>query len=154
MHDIPSPKEQTPAVADAQNNRGQIQHGWGIHPTDQRTVAVITAVAIAAIAGSWLYRGGLSGRLIDIETAAPVQVTFRLDINSADWPEWTVLPGVGETLAKRIVRYRSERGPFRHHAELLQVSGIGPRTFDRMRPYLLPLPPIDDLPEQDVAAEP
>lgn len=152
MHDIPSPKEQTPAVTDTPDDRGQ-QQGWGIRATDQQTVAFIIAVAIAAIAASWIYRGGLRGRLIDIETAAPVQVTFKLDINSADWPEWTVVPGIGEMLAKRIVQYRSERGPFRNHADLLQVNGIGPRTFARMRPYLLPLPEDDDQPKQEVAAQ-
>ena len=76
-------------MTDAQNSRDQIQRGWGIRPTDQQTVAVITAVAIAAIAGSWIYRGGLGGRLIDIETAAPVPVAFQLDINRADWPDRT-----------------------------------------------------------------
>ncbi|MDA1054226.1 MAG: helix-hairpin-helix domain-containing protein [Planctomycetota bacterium] len=70
----------------------------------------------------------------------------------SDWPEWTLLPGIGETLAKRIVQNRSERGLFRHHADLLRVSGVGSRTFERMRPYLLPLPEENHLPEQDVAA--
>lgn len=151
MHDIPSQEQQTPVVNDPGNNPVQ-QHGWGIRPTDQLTVAVITAVAIAAIGASWIYRGGLRGRLIDIETAVPVEVTFQLDINHADWPEWTLLPGVGETMAKRIVLDRSERGPFRAHTDLLRVSGVGPRTFDRMRPYLLPLPEAVDSPEQEVAA--
>ncbi|MBI2478982.1 MAG: helix-hairpin-helix domain-containing protein [Planctomycetia bacterium] len=90
--------------------------------------------------------------MIDIETAEPVTVTFQLDINEATWPEWTLLPGVGETLAKRIVQNRDERGPFRNHADLLRVSGVGPRTFERMRPYLLPLPETDDLPEQEAVA--
>jgi competence protein ComEA len=138
-------------VADSQNNSDR-KHGWGIRANDQTTVAVITAVAIAVIAASWVYRGGLRGRLIDIETAAPVQVTFQIDINTADWPEWTLLPGVGETMAKRIVQDRSERGLFRDHAELRRVSGLGPRTFERMRPYLLALPQQNDLAEREAAA--
>ena len=117
------------------------------------TVAVITAIAIAAIGANWIYRGGLRGRLIDIETAAPVPVAFQLDINRADWPEWTLLPGIGETLAKRIVQDRDERGLFHHHRELMRVSGVGPRTFDRLRPYLLPLPEQDDLPEREVITQ-
>lgn len=58
----------------------------------------------------------------------------------SDWPEWTLLPGVGETMARRIVQERTERGQFRDHADLQRVKGIGPRTFERIRPYLLPLP--------------
>jgi competence protein ComEA len=133
-------------VADTQNNLSP-QHGWGIRSTDQLAVAVITAVALAIIVASWIYRGGLDGRVIDIETAAPVAVTFQLDINNADWPEWTLLPGIGETLAKRIVQNRDERGRFRSHADLLRVSGVGPRTMERMRPYLLPLPEENAHPE-------
>ena len=128
------------------------RQGWGIRSSDQWTVAVLTVVAIAAIAASWIYRGGLAGRLIDIESAEPVVITFKLDINQAAWPEWTLLPGVGEKLAKRIVQYRSEHGPFRNHADLLQVGGIGPRTFERMRPFLLPLPDAAVSADQEVAS--
>jgi competence protein ComEA len=151
LHDIHSQSEQTPAVADSQNNLSQ-QQGWGIRSADQLTVAVITAIALAAIVASWIYRGGLSGRMIDIDTAEPVVLTFQLDINEAAWPEWTLLPGVGETLAKRIVQHRSERGPFRNHADLLRVSGVGPRTFERIRPYLLPLPDDSDRTDQEAVA--
>ncbi len=115
--------------------------GWGIRSRDQVTVAAITVVALLAIAGSWLYRGGLSGRLIDIDTAAKTEITFVLDINTADWPEFTLLPGVGEKMAKRIVEDRTQRGNFQAHDDLRRVSGIGPRTIDRMRPYLLPIAP-------------
>ena len=90
--------------------------------------------------------------MIDIDTAEPVALTFRLDINEAAWPEWTLLPGVGETLAKRIVQNRNEKGPFRSHADLLRVGGVGPRTFERMRPYLLPLPDDSNHTDQEAAA--
>ena len=78
-----------------------------------------------AIVGSWAYRGGLQGRLIDIEHAKPRPITFHLDINRAAWPEWTLLPGIGETLAKRIVASRESDGPFRNHADVMRVHGIG-----------------------------
>ncbi|MBC8354872.1 MAG: helix-hairpin-helix domain-containing protein [Planctomycetes bacterium] len=151
MHDIPTPGEQTPAVTNDQNNLDR-PRGWGIRSTDQVTVAVFTGVAIALVAASWVYRGGLRGRLIDIESAPPAQVTFQLDINSAEWPEWTLLPGVGETLAKRIVQNRDEQGRFRSHEDVGRVNGIGPRTIERMRAYLLPLSEEGDRTEQELAA--
>jgi competence protein ComEA len=88
---------------------------------------------------SWVYQGGLRGGLIDVETAGHRPLLFQLDINRAEWTEWSVLPGIGEMLAKRIVRARHDHGPFRSHQELLRVQGIGPRTLDRIRPYLLPM---------------
>lgn len=136
-------------MADA-DNKPDRQHGW-IRSTDQVTVAVITAIAIALIIASWVYRGGLRGQMIDIETAEPVQVTFQLDINRAEWPEWTLLPGIGETLAKRIVQNREEQGPFPSHADIRRVKGVGPRTIERMKPFLLPMPDVDDRPNQEIA---
>jgi len=116
-----------------------------IHSADQATLAFITAAALIVIVACWIYQGALRGRLIDIEQTPPQTVTFQLDINQAEWPEWTVLPDVGETLAKRIVAEREAGGPFRDHTDLLRVRGIGPRTLERLRPYLLPLPNAADV---------
>ena len=53
------------------------------------------------------------------------------------------MPSIGEQLAKRIVADRQENGPFRDHGDLRRVRGIGPRTLETMRPYLLPLADIE-----------
>ena len=114
--------------------------GWLLRARDQSSVATLTVFSLLLIAGSWIYYGGLSDRSIDIEHAEPRQISFQLDINAADWPEWTVLPGIGEVLANRIVESREAEGPFQDHADLLRVRGIGPRTLSRIEPYLLPMP--------------
>lgn len=107
---------------------------------DQAVTAVVTALSLVAIAGWCLTQARLRGRLIDIETAEPIAITFQLDVNAADWPELALLPNIGEQLAKRIVEDRSLRGPFRDLSDLRRVRGIGPKTLDGMLPYLLPLP--------------
>ena len=56
------------------------------------------------------------------------------------WPELSQLPGIGETLARRIVESRVDDGPFVDHSDLTRVRGIGPRTLARIAPYLLPMP--------------
>ena len=89
--------------------------------------------------GSWLYQGGLRGRVIDIDQVPHRPIPFQLAINEAEWTEWAVLPGLGEMLSKRIVESRRINGPFRSHDDLRRVSGIGPRTLNRIRPYLLPV---------------
>ena len=65
---------------------------------------------------------------------ASVSVSGPVNINAADAEELTRLPGVGPARADAIVRLRSERGGFRSLDELLDVSGIGPVTFERMKP--------------------
>ena len=48
-----------------------------------------------------------------------------LDLNSAAAEELEELPGIGSELARRIVEYREENGPFETVEELMEVSGIG-----------------------------
>lgn len=97
--------------------------------------------ALIGVSAYWLAQGGLSGRLIEIDRATPESVAFELDVNAADWPELSVLPNIGETLAKRIVESRQADGPFADVDDLQRVRGIGPKTLEQIRPYLRPLPP-------------
>ncbi|OYV95602.1 MAG: hypothetical protein B7Z73_02330 [Planctomycetia bacterium 21-64-5] len=95
---------------------------------------------------AWWYRqGGADGRLIEIDREPPRTARFLVDVNQADWPELAQLPGIGQTLAQRIVTSRQERGPFLDHSELRRVRGIGPKTLEKMRPYLRPIPPAADV---------
>jgi len=68
-------------------------------------------------------------------------IGLKIDPNSAPWWELTIIPGVGEVTARRIVSFRSKNGgtvdrPFRHPADLQGVYGIGPKTAARLAPYL------------------
>lgn len=76
-------------------------------------------------------------------TRRPPEPSLRpgaLELDRATAPEWERLPGIGPSLAARIVADRAERGPFRSPEGLLRVRGIGPRTLERIRPYLAPAP--------------
>jgi competence ComEA-like helix-hairpin-helix protein len=63
-----------------------------------------------------------------------------LEMDRATASDWERLPGIGPSLAARIVADRAERGPFQTPEGLLRVRGIGPRTLERIRPYLAPTP--------------
>jgi len=110
---------------------------------DEPAVAALVLAALVAIGVYWWQQGGWQGRLIEIDRAAPLEARFAVDINLAPWGELAQMPGIGETLAKRIVALRAERGPFVAHEDLLRVKGIGPKTLDRMRPFLLPMAGAD-----------
>ncbi len=60
----------------------------------------------------------------------------QVDVNTADVAELERLPGIGPSLANRIVAYRTQHGRFHHPEELRSISGMGPKTFaaikDRM----------------------
>jgi competence protein ComEA len=112
---------------------------------DQAVVAALVMMALVGVGVYWLTQGGLSGRLIEIDRATPQSVAFELDINAAGWPELSVLPNIGETLAKRIVESRQADGPFADVDDLQRVRGIGPKTLEQIRPYLRPLPPAGNV---------
>jgi competence protein ComEA len=59
-----------------------------------------------------------------------------IDINTATETELTQLPGVGPSLARRIVEYRTANGPFQLPDDLQNVSGIGASKFAKMEPYI------------------
>lgn len=53
-----------------------------------------------------------------------------VNINTANVEELDALPGIGATLAQRIIDYREQHGPFTSPAGLLQVEGIGEGTLE------------------------
>ena len=64
-----------------------------------------------------------------------VEVTL-VDLNTAGIEDLATLPGIGEGLAKRIVDYRTEHGPFEGPEGLLEVSGIGEKKLEELRDYI------------------
>lgn len=92
-------------------------------------VLVIAAVGFRMVTGN---------PYLDIDEVAPRAPVFQVDINAAEWPEISQLPGVGETLASRIVAQR-KTAPYSSVEQLLSVRGIGEKKMEAMRPYLLPI---------------
>ena len=60
----------------------------------------------------------------------------KVDLNTGTATELQQLPGIGKGLAKRIIEYRSTNGPFKSVEELMQVKGIGKKTFAKMKERL------------------
>ncbi|NDJ54016.1 MAG: ComEA family DNA-binding protein [Chloroflexi bacterium] len=62
--------------------------------------------------------------------------TGPININTANQEELEALPGIGPSLAERIIAYREENGPFETIEEIQDVSGIGPSIFDELAPLI------------------
>ena len=56
-----------------------------------------------------------------------------VDLNTASVAELQELPGVGAKVAGRIIEYRQKRGPFKKIEELMNVQGIGEKSFLKLR---------------------
>jgi competence protein ComEA len=104
---------------------------------DQIVLATLVLLGLGGILFWWGWRGGGQGGLVEIDRAEPGELTFQVDVNSADWPELSQLPGIGETLARRIVAERRRDGLFVEVEDIpRRVPGIGPKKFERMKLYL------------------
>lgn len=89
----------------------------------KRIVAAALAVAFAVLVGG------------AAEAAKPAP-TGKVNINTASAEQLTVLPGVGEKLAARIVDYRQKNGGFKTPRELMNVQGVGEKNFAKIQQYL------------------
>jgi competence protein ComEA len=67
----------------------------------------------------------------------PVNNTnIKVHINKAGINELILIPGIGESYAKRIIEYRQSHGFFKEISDLLNVKGIGPAKLKNMETYI------------------
>lgn len=76
-------------------------------------------------------------------TPAPATEAL-IDINQASASELERLPGVGARTAERIIEYREKNGGFKKIEELMNVQGIGEKSFLRLKPLISVTPPKTD----------
>ena len=91
-------------------------------------------LALVLLARWWAWRA--PGPPTTTTAIAGASSGIVLDVNTAAWWELDALPGVGETLARRIVEDRKRNGPFASLDDLSRIRGISTATVSRWRPYL------------------
>lgn len=58
---------------------------------------------------------------------------IKISINAADADTLCTLPGIGPQTADKIIQYRIQNGLFQSLEELMEVSGIGPAKFEKIK---------------------
>jgi competence protein ComEA len=96
------------------------------------TIAALLTVALlwSGLAGPCLAGTAPNSASDAAETKQPI------DLNRASAEELSTIPGIGKTLAQRIVDFRDEHGPFSRVEDVMKVKGIGEKSFQKIRPYL------------------
>ena len=61
----------------------------------------------------------------------------KVNLNTATAEQLQTLPGIGPAMAKRVIEYRTKVGKFNKIEELINVKGIGEKTFQKIKDRLL-----------------
>ena len=60
----------------------------------------------------------------------------KISLNNATLEELQTLPGIGESKAKAIIKYREENNGFKEIEEIKNISGIGDSTFEKFKDFI------------------
>lgn len=110
---------------------------------DRYLLLAATAVFALVLAGIFFFR--ISARediplsklpQTSLSTDVPVEERGKVNINTADIQELTILPGISETIAARIIAYREEHGDFLSIYDITQVEGIGSALLLQIQDYI------------------
>jgi len=84
-------------------------------------------------AGGTVASADLNGLKLYIPEAGEEAEPQKIDLNRAEAWLLEALPGIGKTLAQRIVAYRQQNGPFQNTNQLTKVEGIGTATYEQIK---------------------
>lgn len=125
-YQLPAHARLTDAIAAAGGARADADLG-SFNPA--RRIADEETIIIAALGSETATAPPAAGA----DGPAPASSDDRVNINAADATALDALPGIGPTIATRIIDYREANGPFGSVDELARVSGISSNMVDEMR---------------------
>ncbi|TET18293.1 MAG: ComEA family DNA-binding protein [Dehalococcoidia bacterium] len=89
--------------------------------------------ALIQAAGGTITNANLSGLKLYILPEGEEEEPQKINLNRAEVWLLKALPGIGETLAQRIVDYRHQNGPFQNINELIKIEGVGTTTYEQIK---------------------
>ena len=105
---------------------------------------MITRILMAAILGIAVSAAAASAqnKATTPKAAATVTATATapVNLNTATVEQLATIPGVGPRMAERIIDYRQKNGGFKKVEDLMNVSGVGEKSFLKMKPLITVAP--------------
>ncbi len=104
------------------------------------TYALVAAIYLIGSASDVRGQEGKAGATAKTAVAAVV------NLNTATVEQLESLPGIGRSAAQRIVEHRQKIGGFQKIEQLMNVKGIGEKSFLKLKPLITVTPPKADKP--------
>ena len=96
----------------------------------------MTRIAIAAIVALLLGAATSAAQERGTRPSAGAAASAAVNLNTATAAQLEELPGIGKATAVRIIEYRQKIGGFKKIEELMNVQGIGEKSFLRLKPMI------------------
>lgn len=96
---------------------------------------------VLALCGTFLTVSSARAQAAAAQATAPSKPAINL--NTATIEQLDSLPGVGRKTAELIIEYRTKSGGFKRIEELMNVKGIGEKSFLKLKPLVV-VPPKTD----------
>ena len=97
---------------------------------------MITRILTAAIAAIVLSAPAVSAQTKAPQAKSAATTTAPVNLNTATAEQLATIPGVGPKMAERIIDYRQKNGGFKKVEDLMNVSGVGEKSFLKMKPLI------------------
>jgi competence protein ComEA len=99
-------------------------------------MAAILGIAVSAAATSAQSKSTTQ----KAATGATATAAAPVNLNTATAEQLATIPGVGPKMAERIIDYRQKNGGFKKVEDLMNVSGVGEKSFLKMKPLITVAP--------------
>jgi competence protein ComEA len=103
------------------------------------SLATVLAIGVTVLVS----QPGLAATQSPAPVAAAAPAKPVINLNTATLEQLETLPGIGRKTAERILEYRTKSGSFKRIEDLMNVKGIGEKSFLKLKP-LVAVPPKTD----------
>lgn len=101
----------------------------------------MTLACVLAICGTVLLTSPALKASVQAAQAEVQPSKAAINLNLATVDQLETLPGIGRKTAERIIEHRTKNGNFKKIEELMNVKGIGEKSFLKLKPMIVVTPP-------------